>query len=300
MASYYNGHGGFATDSSAYGSHQMAAGFNPDRMLNPHDVDHTGPGQFKKVGRYDPLSSSLSGGLFAPPVDERPRGNVDAVQRVKSRPTGGGDFLDRLSAAEGRDDAFNAQMHAAGARPGSGRRHAASPRPQSAYARAAKILEHHQNVADNFAEKQQQRQWNSLQKQQLLPEFRNGRASMEGGAAAGAKSRTLQIQEHALAAQQAGFQQSWQQQAQQAEAQKRAELQQLHQQNAMVQQQRAQRAALQEQQQANADALRRKGAMAMHQQHQQSMAHAQQDVAMKTQWAHGQAARRNSGSIRLG
>lgn len=304
----------FQTDAQAYGSH-MSGGFNPDGGLNPHDVMHTGPGQFKKVGRFDPLSSSVAGGIFGGGEAPAQHGNVAAIHRVKARPTGGGDFLDRLALAEARDDAVemhSERMHAAGARPAS--RGKASPRPNTApntaYARAAKILDHHQSVADGFAQRQQQRQWTAVQKQGGLCEVQRGR---DGGAAAGAKSRSLLVHEQQVANQAATMQQSWQQQARHAEEQKHAEQRALQQQQAARQQQQAQREAMQMQQRQRMQELHGQSAMAMqmeqHQQHQQYQqqqqqrrhaAEAQREVAMKTQWAHAQAQRMNGGQIRLG
>merc|ERR1712216_552764 len=100
----------FRTDASSYGSHME--NFNPDAGLNPHDVDQTGAGQFKRVGRFDPLSSSVSGGIFGGTPQQQQRGNVAAINRVKARANGGGDFLDRLALAEAND----VQTHAAGGR----------------------------------------------------------------------------------------------------------------------------------------------------------------------------------------
>ena len=295
------------TDAQRYGAH-LGPGFNPDGRLNPHDVAHTGPGQFRygQSKRFDPLSSSVPGGVFAgePQENVRPRGNVEAIQRVKALPTGGGDFLDRLALAEARDSARDpiSQVHAAGARPE--RQRGASPRrPQSAQSRASKILNAHQTVADGYAQQQQARQWNAMQKQGLssgLSDYKTGRDGGEGGAAAGAKSRGLRAQEHQLAAQAASMQSSWQQQAHSAAAQKRAEQMELAQQNALAQQKRAQQEAIRQQQAQRAMALQQQSAMGMQQQQRQLMAQEREEVAMKTQWAKNQAARRNTGAIQFG
>ena len=94
------------SDAQQYGAHYGS--FNPDARLNPHDVFHTGPGQFQRVGRFDPMKSSVKGGIFGGEQEFNAQPNVqpniEAIQRVKSRPTGGGDFLDRLALAEQRDE----------------------------------------------------------------------------------------------------------------------------------------------------------------------------------------------------
>ena len=293
------------TDAQRYGSH--LAGFNPDGRLNPHDVAHTGAGQFRygQSKRFDPLSSSVPGGVFggAPQENMLPRGNVEAIQRVKALPTGGGDFLDRLALAEARDsarDPISQVQQAAGARP----RGASPRRPESAQSRASKILNAHQTVADGYAQQQQARQWNAMQKQGLgssgLSDYKAGRDGGEGGAAAGAKSRGLRAQEHQFAAQAASMQSSWQHQAHSAAAQKRAEQMELAQQNAMAQQKRAQQEAIRQQQAQRAMALQQQSAMGMQQQQRQLMGQEREEIAMKTQWAKNQAARRNAGGIQFG
>lgn len=285
----------FETDAQRIVNAAHFAGFNPDAARNPHDVDHTGPGQFKKVGRFDPLSSSVAGGIFGGEAEPRPRGNVAAVQRVKALPTGGGDFLDRLALAEARDD----KQYAAGARPRSARR-GASPRPASAYERAAQILNHHQAVADRHTQQQQERQWSALQKQTNLSDFRAGRDGGEGGTAAGAKSRSLAAHERQVAAAAEIAQQSWQQQHHRHEAQKRAEVAELQQTAAAVMRQQNKREAIQQQQAARAQALQHQSAMALQRQEQQRAAMQQQEAAARTSFAKNQAARRNSGSLRFG
>ena len=195
------------SDAQQYGAHYGA--FNPDARLNPHDVFHTGPGQFQRVGRFDPMKSSVKGGIFGGEQEFNAQPNVqpniEAIQRVKSRPTGGGDFLDRLALAEQRDEESHrsnrsnisegnvpAQLytggesiHAAGGRIGRDRDFFNdAPRPKTAAERAARVLAAHQQVADQHQQAQQERQMHALRKQAGLNDFKNGRDGRDGSAAA--------------------------------------------------------------------------------------------------------------------
>ena len=282
--------------------------FNPEGAINPHDVDQSGPGRFMDRGRFDPMKSSVQGGIFAGDVpDERPRGNVNAIQRVKSLPTGGGDFLDRLAAAESRDGAgiysdrqnIYGERGAAGGRIGKDHeRPSPAEGPNAAYSRAAKILNSHQTAADHYQQQQLSRQQAWLERQGGLSQHKDGRDGSE--AAAGAKSRALQVREGYLGAQSNALHHSRQQQQQHAEALKRQEQQELMQQRAVAQQKMQQRAAIQQQQQMRHEQMQRQSAMALEQQKQQMYQHAQNDVAMKSQWARNRAAQRNGGSIHFG
>ena len=292
----------FATGySDAQYANRHLANFNPDRSINPHDVDQSGAGQFKRVGKFDPMKSSVPGGIFGGEVDERPRGNVAAIQRVKALPTGGSDFLSRLEAAEQRDGqgiySDRAQIHAAGGRVGKARPSTAET-PSTAHSRAAKILNSHQSVSDHYQQQQLQRQQSWLERQGHLTSFKDGRDG--GESAAGAKSRALQVREENLAAQSRGLHQSWHQQQQHAEALKRQEQQALLQQQRAMAMQQQERQAVQQQQMMRHEQMQRQSAMAVQQQQQQQYALAQNDVAIKTSWARNQAGRRNQGGIQLG
>ena len=50
--------------------------------------------------KFDATRSSTPGGIFGGQVDDRPRGNVQAINRVKGRMSN--DFLERLAIAEER------------------------------------------------------------------------------------------------------------------------------------------------------------------------------------------------------
>lgn len=292
------------TDAQRYGSHFASQGFNPEGRVNPHDVMQTGPGQLKSVGRFDPLSSSVSGGIFGGQADERPRGNYEAVQRVKALPTGGGDFLDRLAMAEARDSDRSDRQHAAGGRLRTQEpERAKSADPNTAYQRAAKLLNAHQTVADNYAQQQQARQWNAVQKQNNFID------AQAGGQAAGTKSRGMQAQENYTASQAQTLQQSWHQRANQHQQLKRQEQQDLAMQTAHAERERQQRAAIQRQQAQRSQQQAQQSAMTLGRQQQHLTPRQQQrlmqqearEVAMKTQWAKNQAMRRNSsGGIRFG
>ena len=67
---------------------------------------------------------------------------------------------------------------------------------------AARVLAAHQQVADQHQQAQQERQMHALRKQAGLNDFKNGRDGRDGSAAAGAKSKTLAMQERNVAAQQ--------------------------------------------------------------------------------------------------
>jgi len=310
------------SDAQQYGSHYGS--FNPDARLNPHDVFHTGPGQFQRVGRFDPMKSSVKGGIFGGEQEFNAQPNVqpniEAIQRVKSRPTGGGDFLDRLALAEQRDEEShrsnrsNISEHATGNVPdqlytGGENIHAAggrigrdrdffndAPRPKTAAERAARVLAAHQQVADQHQQAQQERQMHALRKQAGLNDFKNGRDGRDGSAAAGAKSKTLAMQERNVAAQQQVMNDAWQVQAQRAEAQKRQEYEELQQQRMAAMRQQQQQEAIRRQQAQRAAAMERQSAMAAQHEQRAMMTMANEDVAMKSQWARNQAMNRNSGS----
>ena len=188
-------------------------------------------------------------------------------------------------------------IHAAGGRIGRDRDFFNdAPRPKTAAERAARVLAAHQQVADQHQQAQQERQMHALRKQAGLNDFKNGRDGRDGSAAAGAKSKTLAMQERNVAAQQQVMNDAWQVQAQRAEAQKRQEYEELQQQRMAAMRQQQQQEAIRRQQAQRAAAMERQSAMAAQHEQRAMMTMANEDVAMKSQWARNQAMNRNSGS----
>ena len=80
-----------------------------------------GVADYTRGNRYNPTSSSVEGGIFAPVETPYNPHAAEAAQRIKAHPTGGGygkaDFLDRLAAAEARDGEALQSWTPAGQRP---------------------------------------------------------------------------------------------------------------------------------------------------------------------------------------
>ena len=265
--------------------------FNPDAGINPHDVDQSGAGRFKEVGRFNPNASSVSGGIFAGEENQyMPRGNTAAIQRVKSRPTQG-DFLSRLEAAEQRDEGSFQEQHYAGARP-------QPKRQMSPRSRAAAILNKQQAVMDKEADAQRQRQWQNVSKNGMLQSWHDGEGS--GEMAAGGRSKTLQVQQRMYKQQQETmaraqadqdrtltFQRQQQQQQEMRQQQVQRRQQQVMAQNASAHQHAMARQHAEDQQRA----------VVMHEQQQRQ---ALQEQQFKTAWAQNRAKQRGSSGIQFG
>ena len=288
----------FQTDSM--NAQRWLSNFNPDRTPNPHDVDHTGAGRFKEVGRFDPNRSSVSGGIFggqAEAMQNVPRGNVAAINRVKGRATQG-DFLQRLALAEARDgggpnlySGNDAEVHYAGARP-------QAKTPMTAQARAQAILEKQQAVADREAEAQRARQWNHVAKNGLLQQWQTEEDG--NGMAAGGKSKTLAVQEKLYKEQQQTLAQATVQQGRQAQMERQ---QQHHQMQMQQRQQQRQQQLQQRQQSAQQAAMARQQAEEQQRQHamiERQQRQAQQEQQFKTAWAQNRAKQRGSSGIQFG
>ena len=274
--------------------------FNPDAGINPHDVDQSGAGRFQEVGRFNPNASSVSGGIFggeAEALQNVPRGNTAAVQRVKSRASQG-DFLSRLEAAEKRDgqgiDMYSGnanEVHYAGARP-------QQKRQMSARSRAAAILDKQQAVMDKEADAQRNRQWQNVAKNGMLQSWHDGDGG--GEMAAGGRSKTLQVQQRMYKEQQQtmarahveqertlAFQRQQQQQQEMRQQQAQQRQRQAMQQHASAQSMAMQRQLAEEQQRA----------VAMQEQQQRQ---ALQEQQFKTAWAQNRAKQRGSSGIQFG
>ena len=211
------------TDQMA--SQQWLGNFNPDGAINPHDVDQSGAGRFREVGRFNPNASSLQGGIFAEEQNHMPRGNMAAVQRVKARNST--DFRERLALAEARDgqtatlySGNDDLVHYAGARP--------QPKKQlSPRSRRNAILNKQQSVMDKTAEEQRQRQYKNVAKNGYLAHYRDEDDGM--GKAAGGKSKTLVMQQKLYEQQQQVFGRATQQQDRRTQIQRQQQQMQMQQ-----------------------------------------------------------------------
>lgn len=282
------------TDQMA--SQQWLGNFNPDGAINPHDVDQSGAGRFREVGRFNPNASSLQGGIFAEEQNHMPRGNMAAVQRVKARNST--DFLERLALAEARDgqtatlySGNDDLVHYAGARP--------QPKKQlSPRSRRNAILNKQQSVMDKTAEEQRQRQYKNVAKNGYLAHYRDEDDGM--GKAAGGKSKTLVMQQKLYEQQQQVFGRATQQQDRRTQIQRQQQQMQMQQeqhQRMREQQQAAARASAQQMHQMRMQEEQRKAEVARY---EQEVRQAQQEQQFKTAWAANRHKQMGSSGIRFG
>lgn len=135
--------------------------------LGVADYSKAGPAAGSQhVAKHGMLASSVEGGIFADQTVANPQQEAVSQYR-KSMPSGGGDFLDRLAAAEARDGALNKYVAgdlAAGDRPEYAKQMTPQQKLEAATRRATTRDRAAQAVADNEADKQRQFQIQALQK----------------------------------------------------------------------------------------------------------------------------------------